>query len=130
MASLAAAPRDTAGEVQPLNLAEVQNGADRRRQDPQRGLLGHGDRDGSASGRNAGLQWSDLDQTAGVLSVRRALARRGWEHGCGQTKQCVASPAKCPQRLGGGLLAGPLKTAAGRRTLAISEPLVDLLIAH
>lgn len=130
VASLAAAPRDTAGEVQPLNLAEVQMvlTAAGKTRNGVRWVMAI--ETGLRQGEMLGLQWSDLDQSAGVLSVRRALARRGWEHGCGQTKQCAASPAKCPQRLGGGLLAGPLKTAAGRRTLAISEPLVDLLIAH
>ena len=63
---------------------------------------------GLRQGEALGIQWSDIDLDAPSLTVRRALQR---------------------QR-GKGLVLVEPKSRAGRRTIALPEPIVDLLHAH
>lgn len=58
-------------------------------------------------GEAAGLTWSDLDPDAGILTVT------------GQLRQ-----------LGGGVIAGPPKSEAGRRVIAFDATTVAALRAH
>lgn len=83
---------------------------------------------GLRQGEALGLQWSDVDFESGTLAVVRSLSRRPWKHGCKTEARCSAKkPQFCPDAVGGGLVAAKLKTRAGRRTLALSEPLSEVL---
>jgi integrase len=90
---------------------------------------------GLRQGEVLGLQWDDVELgDEGILCVRRQLQRLGWQHGCGDPSVCHTASgslakrgADCPQRLGGGLVLRPVKSAAGRRTLVLPPSLaVDL----
>ena len=84
---------------------------------------------GLRQGEALGLTWPALDLAAGTLTVREALQRQPWTHGCAATDQC--GPArKCPKRRGGGLIRVPPKSRAGRRTITLPQPLIDAFKAH
>jgi integrase len=114
---------------------------------------------GLRQGEALGLRWPLVDLTARKLRVRHGLQRRTWQHGCNDPHQCGAryhktTPCKtgcrrhkltcptpcppgcsgharwCPQRQGGGLVLDDVKSKAGRRTVALPGPLLDLLSAH
>jgi integrase len=114
---------------------------------------------GLRQGEALGLRWPLVDLTARKLRVRHGLQRRTWQHGCGDPHQCgtryhKTTPCKpecrrhklacptpcptdctgharwCPQRQGGGLVLDDVKSKAGRRTIALPAPLLDLLRAH
>jgi integrase len=114
---------------------------------------------GLRQGEALGLRWPLVDLTARKLRVRHGLQRRTWQHGCGDPHQCgtryhKTTPCKtgcrrhklacptpcptdctaharwCPQRQGGGLVLDDVKSKAGRRTIALPAPLLDLLCAH
>lgn len=63
---------------------------------------------GLRQGEALGLRWDDVDLTAGVITVRRALQRQK----------------------GKGLVLVEPKSAAGRRRLVLPEPLKDALVVH
>ena len=78
---------------------------------------------GLRAGEALGLQWADVDLGVATLTVRRALQRQVYRHGCGNT--CARKRgADCPDRSGGGLVLVEPKSRAGRRTIALPEPLV------
>lgn len=92
---------------------------------------------GLRQGEVLGLQWSDLDLDEGTLTIRRQLQRLGWVHGCPDRTNCLTKagiPAKrgadCPQRWGGGIVTRPVKSDAGRRTLALPATVTTELRAH
>ena len=114
---------------------------------------------GLRQGGALGLRWPLVDLAVRTLRVRRSLQRRTWQHGCSDPRRCSAcyhktTPCKegcrrhkltcpppcppdcagharwCPQRQGGGLVLDDVKSKAGRRTVAIPGPLVDLLLPH
>ena len=62
---------------------------------------------GPRRGEAAGLRWSDLDLNAGTLTVAGQL-----------------------QQLGGGLVAGPPKSDAGRRVIALDKTTITALREH
>ncbi|MGH3686941.1 MAG: tyrosine-type recombinase/integrase [Pseudonocardiaceae bacterium] len=67
----------------------------------------------------------------GTLTVRRALQRQTWQHGCGPDKTCGRKRgADCPSRHGGGLIVVEPKSRAGRRVVSLPPPLIPALIAH
>ncbi|HVU62132.1 MAG TPA: tyrosine-type recombinase/integrase [Mycobacteriales bacterium] len=85
---------------------------------------------GLRQGEALGLQWNDLDLDADppTLTVRRALQRIVWRHGCGQPATCGRTRgADCPDRTGGGLTLVPPKSRAGRRVIPLPPPLVQQL---
>ncbi|MCW2813783.1 MAG: Integrase [Nocardioides sp.] len=84
---------------------------------------------GLRQGESLGLQWSDIDLDTGQLRVRRQLQRRAWHHGCGE-RSPDHTPAKCPQRRGGGWSFEDVKSRAGRRTVVLPGPLVQQLREH
>ena len=76
-------------------------------------------------GEALGLRWPDVDLDAGTVTVRSALQRRRWEHGC--AGGCGRRPAGCPERRGGGLMFVEPKSDAGRRTIALPSAMVESL---
>jgi integrase len=129
VATLVDAPSVEHTEVDPLTAEEARKvlatAADIRNGARWSVALALGLRQGEA----LGLTWPALDLDAGTLSVRQALQRQPWTHGCAETDQC--GPArKCPERRGGGLILVPPKSRAGRRTIALPKPLIELLKTH
>ncbi len=106
--TLVDAPSLTHHEIEPLSVAEarqiLETAAKRRNGARWAVALALGLRQGEA----LGLQWSDIDLDAPTLTVRRALQR---------------------QR-GQGLVLVEPKSRAGRRTIALPDPVVELLRAH
>lgn len=127
---LAEAPPDVAPEVEPLTTVEVQQvlAAAARARNGVRWALALAT--GLRQGEVLGLQWEDIDWGAKTLAVRRSLARKMWKHGCSQDERCGKKPQHCPAGLPGGLITGDLKTRAGRRSVVMPEPLMNLLTAH
>lgn len=90
---------------------------------------------GLRQGEALGLMWGDLDLDVPVplLHVRRQLQRNTWQHGCNpeKTPSCGAKrPAACPKRHSGGLVLSKTKSSAGRRTIALPQPVVEDLRRH
>jgi integrase len=86
---------------------------------------------GLRKGEALGLQWRDVDLDRRELSVRRAVHRRNWEHGCPPDNPCGRRYAgHCPDKHSGGTVTAEVKSAAGRRTVGIPDPLAKVLKAH
>ena len=85
---------------------------------------------GLRQGEALGLMWKDIDLEAGSLTVRRALQRRPYQHGCDAAPCGRKRAAECPQRSAGGLVMVEPKSLAGRRTIALPAPLIAGLRAH
>ncbi|MEU8006347.1 site-specific integrase [Catellatospora sp. NPDC049111] len=84
---------------------------------------------GQRQGEALGLQWGDLDPSAGTLTVRRAIQRQVWRHGCQGT--CGKTRGTdCPRRFGGGLVVTDTKSRKGRRTMGLLSPLLSVLLEH
>ena len=128
MCGLVEPPKATRPEVEPLTAEEAQRiitaaqiGRNAARWSVALAL-------GLRQGEALGLTWADVDLAAATLTVRRALERRTYRHGCGGT--CGGRAAACPRRSVGGLMLGEPKSRAGRRTLAIPAPLLSALQSH
>ncbi|WP_254549593.1 tyrosine-type recombinase/integrase [Catellatospora tritici] len=126
---MAKAPRLVEDEIEPLTTEEarrVMAEAATRRNGVRFALaLALGLRQGEA----LGLQWCDLDATAGTLTVRRAIQRQVWRHGCAG-KCGERRGADCPRRHGGGLVVTDTKSRKGRRTVGLPGPLLAALLEH
>ncbi|MFI5913731.1 tyrosine-type recombinase/integrase [Dactylosporangium sp. NPDC051541] len=125
----AKAPRVVEEEIEPFTLAEAQRilrAAAGRRNGVRYALaLAIGLRQGEA----LGLQWRDVNAEAHTLTIRRALQRHTWRHGCGGV--CGRKRgADCPDRRGGGLVVVDTKSRAGRRVVGVPGPLMAALGAH
>jgi integrase len=86
---------------------------------------------GLRQGEALGLRWADIDLDKGELRVRHALSWLPWKHGCTDLATgmsggpgCGERPSSCPRRYGGGAHLGPPKSKAGRRTIALPDPVV------
>ncbi len=128
-AVVAKAPRLVEEEVEPFTTEEAKRilaAAGSRRNGVRFALaLALGIRQGEA----LGLQWRDLDTAASTISVRRAIQRHAWRHGCGGA--CGRKRgADCPARHGGGLVVVDTKSRAGRRTIGLPAPLLAWLKLH
>lgn len=156
---IAKAPRQVEQEIDPFTVEEAQRilkETEQRRNGVRFALaLTLGLRQGEA----LGLQWRDVDLQAGTLTIRRAIQRLVWQHGCDDPRACARphhkeKPCKqgckrhsrqcpppcpddcmrharhCPQRRGGGLVVTETKSQAGRRTVGMPQPLVRALADH
>jgi integrase len=108
VATLLDPPQPREEEISPLTKADalrvLEVTAGRRNAARWRVALALGLRQGEA----LGLQWADVDLDAGTLAVRRSLGRVKGE----------------------GLVLGPVKSRAGKRTIRMPEVLVAELRAH
>jgi integrase len=88
---------------------------------------------GLRQGEALGVRWPDLDLDEGKLTVRVQLQHLPWQHGCvnsdGQPT-CGKGPGRCPSRHGGGPVLVPVKSAAGRRVMALPDAMLDHLRRH
>jgi len=131
VATLVDAPSVQRDEVNPLTAKEARAVLDTAKggRNPARWFvaLALGLRQGEA----LGLPWDavDLDSTPATLTVRQALQRRAWAHGCDDPKSCGLA-RRCPQRTGGGLVIVHPKSRAGRRTIVLPPSLAADLRAH
>jgi integrase len=67
----------------------------------------------------------------GTLTVRRAIQRQTWQHGCGPDDACGRKRgADCPRRHGGGLIVVEPKSRAGRRVISLPPPIIPALLEH
>ncbi|MEU7934503.1 tyrosine-type recombinase/integrase [Micromonospora echinofusca] len=128
-AALAKPPRLPDSEVQPYTVPEVQAilraAASRRNSARWAVALALGLRQGEA----LGLKWPDVDLDHGTLTVRRALLRPKWRHGCaGKCEQKL--PGQCPDRVNERPVAADTKSRAGRRSIGLPDALIDLLRQH
>ncbi len=122
-------PRLQEDEIEPLTVEEAQRvlavAAQRRNGVRYAIALSIGLRQGEA----LGLTWADVDEKGGTLTIRRALQRHTWRHGCGGA--CGKKRgADCPDRFGGGLAIVDTKSRAGRRVVGVPRPLMRALVAH
>jgi integrase len=126
---VAKAPRLIEEEIEPFTLPEAQQilqTALRQRNGLRFALaLTMGLRQGEA----LGLQWRDVNLDTGTLTIRRAIQRHSWKHGCGGG--CSGKRgADCPQRHGGGLAVVPTKSRSGRREVGIPSQLLPAFRQH
>lgn len=158
-ALIAKAPQLVEPEIVPLTIEEARrilDTATNRRNGVRFALaLAVGLRQGEA----IGLKWPDLNAKAGTLTIRRALQRQTWRHGCADphacgakyhktrpcrdgckahkqacpppcTQDCAEHARHCPQRQAGGLVEVETKSRAGRRVISVPTPLVEWLSRH
>jgi integrase len=86
---------------------------------------------GLRKGEALGLQWRDVDLEAQIITIRRSVQRLNWQHGCTDKDPCGHRYAgHCSQRHSGGVVAAEVKSRAGKRTVGIPTPLVDVLRQH
>jgi integrase len=152
-------PRVEEEEVEPFDVEDVQRliTAALKRRNGVRFVLALAL--GTRQGETLALRWSRLDPKTRGLRIRRGLQRHTWQHGCDDPHACGAQRHKtepcrpgcqrhtracpppcppdctahargCPQRHGGGLVEVEVKSRAGKRGLALPEPLYLLLEAH
>lgn len=81
---------------------------------------------GLRQGEALGLSWDDVDLVAETVTVRHALQRQTWQHGC-RTPCERKRAADCPSRTGGGLVLVPPKSLASRRTIPLPAELAVAL---
>ena len=75
------------------------------------------------------LRWADTNIEDGTLTVRQALSRLPWRHGC--DGECGRKRGfDCPSRHGGGLVFDEPKSRSAIRTLAVPGPLSAALKTH
>lgn len=130
-AAIARPPRIPEEEIIPFTMAEAGKilAACRERRNGARFVVAL--TLGLRKGEALGLQWRDLDFTARTMSVRRSLQPSKWQHGCPESAPCGRKlGGHCPARRGGGLVTAEVKSRAGRRTVGLPQPLIDVLTAH
>lgn len=128
--TLAEAPKGEEEEIDPLTPDEVHNVL------AVSGQIRNGVRwvlalsTGMRQGEVLAMQWNDIDWELKTLDVCRSLGRIPWRHGCEPDRSCGRKPQHCPHGIRGGLVAGSLKTRAGRRAVALPDQVMRLLEAH
>lgn len=121
------AARDADHEIEPFSLQEARAILRVAQEMPngQRAILALST--GLRQGEAIGLTWDrvELDGPSPVIRVRFQLQRHTWRHGCGSSSGSGANTcgarrgADCPERHSGGLVLTEVKSAAGRRTVAL-----------
>lgn len=125
------APKAPQTEIEPLTIKEAQRilATARERRNAARWALALSL--GLRQGEALGLKWSDLDTESGTLTIRRALQRQTWQHGCTSSEPCQQKrAAECPRRHSGGLVIVEPKSKAGRRVVSLPPALLDALVEH
>ena len=113
-------------ELEPYDAAEIGallSTSRRRRNGVRWSLAFLGLRQGEA----LALRWDDVDLERGEARIRHTLTWLPWQHGCAPVYAepvCGERASACPRRHGGGAHLGPPKSKAGRRTIAIPEPVL------
>jgi integrase len=125
----ATSPRQVLARVEPLSVAETRRVLDAATGGRNAARWALALLVGPRQGEVLGLRWEDVDLDAGTIHIRRSLARAPWKHGCGSVPCGGKRGADCPARFGGGLVAGPVKTAAGERVIALPAGLTAMLRA-
>jgi integrase len=128
-ALLARAPKVVEEEIEPYSVDEIKRlleAAQTRRNSARWAIaLALGLRQGEA----LGLRWSDIDEAARALTVRRNRLRPKWKHGCATT--CGHKHGgHCPQRRPLREETGATKSKAGNRIIGLPDELVTLLQRH
>lgn len=129
-ATLAKPPRLDEEEVEPYSVEETQRLLMAAAELPHNGArwaiaLALGLRQGEA----LGLQWADVDLTAGTLFVRQSRLRPRWQHGC--TDPCGRKyGGYCPDRKPVRADTADTKSRAGRRRIGLPDQLISLLHQH
>ena len=126
----ATSPRQVLARVEPLSVAETRRVLDAATGGRNAARWALALLVGPRQGEVLGLRWEDVDLDAGTIHIRRSLARAPWKHGCGSVPCGGKRGADCPQRHGGGLVTGPVKTSAGERVIALPAGLTAMLRAH
>ncbi len=126
----ATSPRLVSARVEPLSEAETRRVLDAATGGRNAARWALALLVGPRQGEALGLRWEDVDLDAGTIHIRRSLARAPWKHGCGSAPCGGKRGADCPQRHGGGLVVGPVKTSAGERTIALPAGLTVMFRAH
>jgi len=86
---------------------------------------------GLRKGEALGLKWCDVDFGQRTLTIRRTVQRLNWHHGCPFGEPCGRRYAgHCPQRHGGGVVTAEVKSGAGKRTIGLPLPLIEVLKEH
>lgn len=83
---------------------------------------------GLRQGEALGLKWDDVSFDQGMQRIRRGRLRPKYEHGC--DGRCGRKPGYCPQRRQTRPETGNTKSRAGKRTIGLPDPIIDLLRAH
>jgi len=128
-AALAKPPRVEEHEVEPFTVEEIQQlfkcAGDRRNSARWVLALALGLR----QGETLGLKWADVDLERAILRTRRGRQRPRWKHGC--SSPCGhRHGGHCPDRIPLREETADTKSRAGRRTIGLPEPLVELLRVH
>lgn len=83
---------------------------------------------GLRQGEALGLQWSDVGLDQAELRVRESRPRPRYSHGC--SSPCGRTPGRCPDRVRANKDRTSTKSFAGKRTIGLPAPLVQLLRDH
>ncbi|GGU95772.1 hypothetical protein GCM10010182_10330 [Actinomadura cremea] len=127
---LATAPRLEEEEPEPYEVTEIKGLLKVAQEQERNGArwvvaLALGLRQGEA----LGLKWADVDLGTGLIRIRRGRLRPKYAHGCG-ANPCGRKAGYCPERKQTRSETGRTKSKAGRRTIGLPAPLIELLKLH
>lgn len=130
-AEIARPPRIPEEEITPFTRTEAQQLLDAAREVRNGARFVIALTLGLRKGEALGLKWPDINFELRTLTIRRTVQRLNWQHGCPPDKPCGRKYAgHCPDRHGGGAVAAEVKSGAGKRTIGLPLPLVEVLKDH